>query len=200
MITRSGLALAMVALGMQSLPPPAFAANRMDYQVLTTEQAALLPPSGGSLGMAVGQGQQISDDGLAFELLVVRSVRPSSPAAAARLKIGDQIIAVDGHVFPSVAAFAGYVRSVAPGRAMTVDEMPAGGGPQQAQRVSIVMGSNGQPASAAQDGAAQSSGGLSTGTKVAIGVGAAALFGCYELGCFSHRKAAIAGANGRQPQ
>jgi hypothetical protein len=28
---------------------------------------------------------------------------------------------------------------------------------------------------------------MSTGTKVAIGVGAAALFGCYELGCFSHR-------------
>jgi hypothetical protein len=27
---------------------------------------------------------------------------------------------------------------------------------------------------------------MSTGTKVAI-VGAAALFGCYELGCFSHR-------------
>ena len=29
--------------------------------------------------------------------------------------------------------------------------------------------------------------GLSAGTKIAIGVGAAALFGCYKMGCFSHK-------------
>ena len=200
MMTRSGLTLAMAsALGLQLLLSPiAVADNQMGYQLLTTEQAADLRPSGGSLGMAVGQGQQISDAGLTFELLIVQSVRASSPAAAAGLRAGDQIIAVDAHVFPTVAAFAGYVRSVAPGQRMNVDEMPAGGGPQRAQRVAIVMGADGQAASAEQNQAVRSSGGLSTGTKVAIGIGAAALFGCYELGCFSHRKVATSG--GQQAQ
>ena len=190
MITRWATSVA-VASGL--LSPAAFADDRLGYQLLTTEQASQLPPSGGSLGMAIGEGRPISDGGLSFELLVVRSVRPDSPASAARLRPGDQIIAVDGHVFPSTAAFAGYVRSVAPGRALSVDEMPADGGPQQAQRVSIVMGEHGQAASPAQNEAQRSSGGLSTGTKVAIGIGAAALLGCYELGCLAHKKPAAVG-------
>lgn len=186
MITRCGLAVTLAAL--LSQPSAALADNAMGYQLLTTEQAARLPPSGGSLGMAVGQGRQISEDGLRFELLTVRSVRADSPAAAAGLVAGDQIIAVDGHVFASTAAFGGYVRSLAPGARLSVDEMPAGGGPQQAQRVAIVMGAGGRAASAQQDAAVRSSGGMSTGTKVAIGVAAVALLGCYEMGCFSHHR------------
>ena len=178
-----------IAVCASALPPAAWADNAMNYQLLTDQQAADLEPSGGSLGLSVGQGQQIHDSGLSFELLVVRSVRPSSPAAAAGFKPGDQIIAVDGHVFPSVAAFAGYVRSIAPGGRLAVDEMPAGAGPQQAQRVAVVMGAGGQAASPQQNEAARASGGMSTGTKIAIGVAAAALFGCYELGCFSRHHA-----------
>lgn len=41
---------------------------------------------------------------------------------------------------------------------------------------------------AAQQGDQARSGELSTGSKVAIRVGAAALFGCCELGCFSRSK------------
>ena len=185
----SGLRLAVVlGLGLGTASPRALADNAMGYQLLTDAQTARLTPSGGSLGMSVGQGRPINEGGLAFELLVVRTLRANSPAAAAGLQTGDQIIAVDGHVFPSVAAFAGYVRSIPPGGRMTVDEMPAGGGPQQAQRVAVVMGTGGQAASAQQNAAAREAGGMSTGTKVAIGVAAAALLGCYEMGCFSHRR------------
>ena len=81
---------------------------------------------------------------MTFELLRVNGVRRGSPGAQAGLHVGYQIIAVDGRVFPSVAALAAYV-----------GDRP---------------------------------GGLSTGSKVAIGVGAAALFGCCELGCFSRAK------------
>jgi hypothetical protein len=41
---------------------------------------------------------------------------------------------------------------------------------------------------------------MSTGTKVAIGVGAAALFGCYELGCFSYRSAGAPNSTRQQVQ
>ncbi len=162
----------------------------MGYQLVSTQQAADLPRSGGALGMQVGRAQQITDGGMTFELLRVNGVRAGSPAAQAGFNAGDQIIAVDGRVFASVAAFAGYVGSVQPGQQIRVDYMPAGGGPQQAQRVAVTVGAAGR-AVPAQHAQTQPTG-LSTGTKVAIGAGAAALFGCYELGCFSHQKSKAA--------
>lgn len=69
---------------------------------------------------------------MTFELLRVNGVRRGSPGAQAGLNGGDQIIAVDGRVFPSVAASAAYVGSVQPGRQIAVDTMPAGGELQQA--------------------------------------------------------------------
>ena len=88
----------------------------MGYQLFSAEQAAQLPRGGGVLGMDVSRGQVIVDSGMRFELLKVEGLRRGSPASQARLGTGDQVIAVDGRVFPSVAAFAGYVGSLPPGR------------------------------------------------------------------------------------
>ena len=153
------------------------AENPMGYRVLAAEQAASLPRNHGALGLDVERGQPIDSGGMAFELIRVKSVRRGSPAEAGGLREGDQIVAVDATVFPSLAAFAAYVGALRPGAQATVDYLPADAGPAQAQRVSLTVGGPGaQPA--------KSKGGLSTGAKVAIGLGA--LFGCYELGCFSH--------------
>ena len=169
---------------LQVLPAPVMADNRMGYQLLTADQAAALPHGGGKLGLNVGRAQQINSGGMTFELLRVNGVSPGSPGAGAGFRTGDQIIAVDGRVFPTVAAFASYVGSIQPAGRISIDFMPAGGGPQQAQRVGVTLGGS-TPEEAAP--APPASTGLSTGEKVAIGVGAAALFGCYKLGCFSHR-------------
>ena len=80
--------------------------------------------------------------------------------------------------------FATYVGSVPPGRQITVDYVPAGGGPQQAQRIAIVAGGSGGGGAPPQ----QQRPGMSTGEKLAIGAGAVALLGCYEMGCFSKSK------------
>ena len=163
---------------------PALAENKMGYQMLSQQVAARLSPAGGSLGVDVERSQQITDDGMTFDIIRVKAVRRGSPAAQAGLKAGDQVIAVDGRVFESLRTFAAYVGSIEPGMKVAVDYIPANGGPAQAQRVAVTVGAaNGR----AQ---AQSSPGMSTGTKIAIGVGAAALLGCYEIGCFSHRPAA----------
>lgn len=200
MINRTVAAfLAASFLGLQCASRPALAENRMGYQLVSAQQAAALPRNGGSLGVDIGRGQQITGGDLTFELLLVTSVRQSSPAAQAGFKAGDQIIAVDGHVFPTVAAFAAFVGSTQPGRQIAVDYMPAGGGPKQAQRVGVTVGDadGRQGVPAPREGRAPTSGGMSTGTKIAIGIGAAALFGCYELGCFSHAKPKP--GNARQP-
>ncbi len=193
MVNRTAAALLAASfLSLQCVPSPAQAENQMGYQLLSARQATELPRRGGALGIDVGRAQQITDSGMTFELLRVNGVRRGSPGAQAGFNVGDQIIAVDGRVFPSVAAFAAYIGSVRPGRQITVDYMPAGGGPQQAQRVGVTVGAGGRAVPAQQAGAAQQddqagSTGLSTGAKVAIGAGAAALFGCYELGCFSSK-------------
>ena len=57
------------------------------------------------------------------------------------------------------------------------------GGPQQAQRVAVTVGAGGRAVPAQAEEPART--GMSTGSKLAIGAGAAALFGCYKLGCFS---------------
>ncbi len=176
------------------VPAPARADNPMGYQLLPAQQAASLPRNGGALGLDVERGQQIAEPGMTFELMRVMQVKPGSAGAQAGFRPGDQIIAVDGRVFPSIAAFAAYVGSVQPGTQAVIDYIPSGGGPGQAQRVPLIVGAPGQAAQAppnANNGAPST--GLSTGTKVAIGVGAAALFGCYELGCFSHRGSSRAG-------
>ena len=187
MVNRTVAALiASTFLSLQVLPGPALADNQMGYQLLSAAQATALPRGGGTLGLNVGRGQPINSGGLSFELLRVNTVGQSSAGQQAGFRPGDQIIAVDGHVFPSVAAFAAYVGSHQPGQQISIDYLPAGGGPQQAQRVAVSLGGAGA-APSQQAGQAQS-GGLSTGTKIAIGVGAAALFGCYEVGCFSRLK------------
>ncbi len=159
----------------------------MGYQLFGTEQAAQLPRGGGVFGMDVSRGQVIVDSGMRFELLKVEGVRRGSPAAQAGLATGDQVIAVDGRVFPSVAAFAGYVGSLPPGRTISVDYLPRGEGPQNAQRVGVTLVSPAGGALPSQRAAEPAEHGPSTGQKLAIGAGAVALFGCYELGCFSQR-------------
>ena len=155
------------------------AENQMGYRLVTAEEAAGLPRNHGALGLDAERAQVINDQGLSFELIRVKSVREGAPAARAGLRRGDQIIALDGRVFASLAAFSAYVGAARPGSRMAIDYIPNGGGPAQAQRVTAQMGGAEQAKPAEQ--------GMSTGTKVAIGVGAAALFGCYELGCFSKR-------------
>ena len=167
---------------------PALADNPMGYRLQSPEQSAGLQRAGGSLGMRVAPEHEITSGGLSFEVLKVEGLGEASPAAQAGLKIGDQIIAVDGRVFPSVATFAAYVGSVAPGHQIEVDYMPAGAGPGQAQRVGVTVGEGGR---AAPRNDVPRSAGLSTGEKVAIGVGAAAVLGCYEAGCISRLKQKI---------
>lgn len=156
------------------LAGPARADNKMGYVLLSQEEARSLPHNGGALGVDVERGQQISDQGLVFELIRVKSVRDRQPAAAAGLRRGDEIIAVDGRVFASLASFAAYIGAAGAGSRLVIDYIPNGGGPAQAQRVTALIGTATQ----------RRDEGMSTGTKIAIGAGAAALFGCYELGCF----------------
>ena len=181
-----------------AVAPALRAENQMGYQLLSTQQAAGLPHNGGSLGMDIGRAQQITSGGMTFDILQVKGVRQGSPAAQAGFSNGDELIAVDGRVFASVAAFAGYVGSAHPRQQLSVDYMPAGGGPQQAQRVLVTVGAGGQADSTRTR--RQASTGLSTGSKVAIGVGAAALFGCYEMGCFSHSKPPNSSVDNLSPQ
>lgn len=207
MVNRTAAALLAVSfLGLQCAPSPASAQNAMGYRLLSVQQAAGLPRSGGAIGLDVGPGPRVASGGMDFEVLRVDGVRPGSPGAQAGFDVGDQIIAADGQVFPAVAAFAAYVGSVQPGRRIIVDYIPAGGGPQQAQRVAVTVGTGGQamPNTPMQQRPMQQqpvqqddpdrSTGLSTGAKLAIGAGAAALFGCYQLGCFSRSQAGSDGA------
>jgi len=185
---RSIAALTVAALvGTPAMTGMASADNKMGYQLETQAQASALTRAGGSLGMRVGPEQEITSQGLTFELLKVEAVGRGSPAEQAGLSAGDRIIAVNGHVFSSTATFAAYVGSVAPGRQIEVDYIPAGGGPDKAQRLGVTVGEKGQAAPAQPAPAGQRQG-LSTGEKVAIGLGAAAVFGCYETNCFARLK------------
>ncbi len=187
-------------IGLQPGIAPAWADNQMGYRLLPAAEADALPKAGGTLGLNVGPGETITSGGLTFRLLRVNSVKAGAAGAQAGFRKGDQIISVDGRVFPGVPAFADYVGSVAPGRQINVDFMPAGGGPQEAQRLTATLGgptdggaapavATAPPAAAQPAAEAQPQGGtLSTGTKVAIGAAAVALFGCYKLGCFNRFK------------
>ena len=190
-------ALAASLFAAPLLPSPAKAENQMGYQLLSQQDAVGLPRNRGSLGMDIERGQRITDGGMTFDIIRVKQVRRGSPGAQAGFGPGDQIIAVDGRVFASLVAFAAYVGSVQPGSPVNVDYIPVNGGPAQAQRVTVMVGGAGNPAQQPQQGPAPT--GLSTGTKVAIGVGAAALFGCYEMGCFSRKRPATT-VNGHPQQ
>ncbi len=61
--------------------------------------------------------------------------------------------------------------------------MSANGGPQQAQRVAVTVGAGERVAPTQAEKPAHA--GMSTGSKLAIEVGAAALLGCYKRGCFN---------------
>jgi len=184
--TITGVAVAAM-LAAQLAPASAYAENPMGYRVLSIEQAARLPNKNGALGLDVAPGQQISDSGMNFVLMQVRRVQAGSTAAQAGLQRGAQVIAVDGRVFPSAAAFAAYVRAMPPGRRISIDYMPAGGGPGDAERVAVVVGKPGYPGNdRAPEPHAQAQkqpSGRSTRTR--IGLAAAALLGCYYFGCFS---------------
>lgn len=180
--------MAAVLLGAQSLSVAASADNKMGYQLETAEQSSALTKAGGSLGMKIGPEDTITSQGLTFQVLKIEGLVEGSPAAQAGLKIGDQIIAVNAHVFPDTRTFAEYVGSIAPGRQIDIDYMPKGGGPKEAQRVGVTVGEGGH-ASKPQADAPKSAAGLSTGDKVAIGLGAAAIFGCYEFDCYGKLKA-----------
>ena len=161
----------------------------MGYRLLLLQEASRLPRHRGALGMDVERAQQITNDGMTFDLIRVKQVRRGSPGDRAGFRKGDQIIAVDGRVFPSIAAFGAYVGSMSPGSRVNVDYIPAGGGPGNAERVPVIIGDAGRPTqeppqNRQSDDAASS--GMSTRTK--IGIAAAALFGCYALGCFSKSK------------
>ena len=127
---------------------------------------------------------RISDSGMTSALMQAKRVQAGSTAAQAGPQRGDQIIAMNGRVFPSATAFAAYVRSMAPGSRINIDYIPAGGGPRNAERVAVVVGQPGYHGTQAQQAQTQEkSSGMSTRTK--IGLGAAALLGCYYFGCFS---------------
>ena len=186
------VALSLAAVS--ALTSPAYADNPLGYQLLSAQDAASLPRNHGALGLDVERARQITDDGMTFDVIRVKQARPGSAGARAGLKAGDQLIAIDGKVFASLAAFAGYVGSIAPGTAASVDYIPANGGPAQAERVSVVVGAP------HVQGPGQAQPGLSTGTKVAIGVGAAALLGYYEMGGFSHHAATQPATGQTYPQ
>jgi len=176
----TAIALASM-LSVQLAPIVAHAENAMGYRLVTTSQAANLPDNHGSLGLNVAPAGQITSSGMRFALMQVKGVQRGSPAARAGFQQGDQIIAVNGRVFPTGTAFAAYLRSIPPGTRINMDHIPAGGGPSNAQRIALVVGKPGY--SAAQSAQSEHSRGMSTRTK--LGLGAAAVFGCYYMGCFS---------------
>jgi hypothetical protein len=179
---------------------PANAENQMGYQLLSAQDAASLPHHQGALGLEVDRAQQITDGGMTFDIIRVKQVRPGSAGAQAGLRTGDEIIALDGRVFPTLVAFSAYIGSVSPGSQMMVDYMPAGSGPQQAQRMTVTVGQAGQTRPSAAQPDPQTPTGMSTGTKIAIGAGAVALLGCYEMGCFTHRRTPNTAAQPAQPR
>jgi C-terminal processing protease CtpA/Prc len=200
MASRTVTAIVTVSLlALQWTPRLAYAENQMGYQLLSVQEARTLPRNQGSLGMDVERATQITDSGLTFDIIRVKQVRRRSAGAQAGFHSGDQIIAIDGHVFASLIAFASYVGSLPPGSQASVDYIPAGGGPEKAERVVVTLAATGRPVqSAPQNSTSEmASSGMSTRTK--IGIAAVALFGCYELGCFKRSKPTGPPAN-PQPQ
>jgi len=175
----------VVATALLGAATPARADNPMGYRTVTRQQARQMPRAGGLLGVQVERSAEIQESGLHFQVVRVTVVHPGSPGAQAGIQRGDQIIAVNGQVFEDADGFAGLIGSMPPGSRAVIDYIPQGGGPAQAQRVTATLGGTSRSAQSGQD--QQQRSGMTTGQKVAIGVGAAASLGCYKLGCFNHR-------------
>ena len=190
MLSRTVTAIVTASmLTLQWTPNHAYAENQMGYRLLSVQEASRLPRQHGALGLDVERAQQITDDGMTFDLIRVKQVRRGSPGARAGFRKGDQIIAVDGRVFPSIAAFGAYVGSIPPGSRISVDYIPAGGGSENAERVPVTIGDAGRPTQEPpQNGQSDESASSGMSTRTKIGIAAAALFGCYALGCFSKSK------------
>lgn len=121
------------------LAQPAHADNPMGYRLLPANEAAQLPRNQGTLGADVERARRISEDGMSFDVMRVTKIRPGSAAARAGLRLGDQIIALNGFVFPDLDSFAAYIGSRTRGSRVTLDYMPGGAGPAQAQRIDVVL-------------------------------------------------------------
>ncbi|WP_158258550.1 PDZ domain-containing protein [Rhodopila globiformis] len=128
-----------VLLTAPAAPHAAFADNAMGYRLLSPREAAALPSRRGTIGLNVRRQERIVDSGLTFDIIQVTHIRRNSPGARAGFKVGDQIVAVDGQVFPSLAVFAAYIGSRPPGSRVVVDIMPAGRGPEQARRITVAV-------------------------------------------------------------
>src|SRR5438045_9075435 len=113
-------------LTLQWTPEPAYAENQMGYRLLSAQDASRLPRHHGALGMDVERAQQITDDGMTFDVIRVKQVRRGSPGAQEGFRKGDQIIDVDGRLFPSIAAFSSYAGPMSRGRRVSVDCIPGG--------------------------------------------------------------------------
>ncbi len=174
--------LAGTAAGAHRVAGFAPADNQMGDRPQTPEASAGSKRAGDTLGAKIRPGKEITSR-VTFEILRVEGVGAASPAEQAQLPAGDPIVAVDGRVFPVTPTYAG---SAAPDRRTGVDSVPAGSGPQQAQRVGVAAGGGGHAAPANRD--VPRGTGLSTGDKIAMGVGATAVFGCDEAGCLSRLK------------
>jgi C-terminal processing protease CtpA/Prc len=185
MASRRVTAIVTASLLVQWTPQLAHAENPMGYQLLSVQEARALPHNQGSLGIDVERATQISDGGLTFDIIRVKQVRRGSAGAQAGFHSGDQIIAVDGRVFASLAAFASYVGSLAPGSQASVDYIPAGGGPEKAERVVVTLVAAGRPPQGSPQNPAGETAASGMSTRTKIGIAAVALFGCYELGCFN---------------
>ena len=131
-----GFAVLFAAPG---LPHPALADNAMGYRLLSVQEAAALPSRQGSIGLDVRRQERIIDSGLTFDIIRVTRVRRNSAGARAGFAVGDQIVAVDGRVFPSPAVFAAYIGSRPPGSQVIIDIMPAGLGPERARRLTVAV-------------------------------------------------------------
>jgi len=122
MVSRTVTAIVAASmLSMQWTSRLAYAENQMGYRLLSVQEASRLPRHHGALGMDVERAQQITDEGLTFDLMRVKQVRRDSPGARAGFRTGDQIIALDGRVFPTIAVFAAYIGSMPPGSQVSVD-------------------------------------------------------------------------------
>jgi S1-C subfamily serine protease len=134
------MALGFAALlAAPAVPHAALADNAMGYRVLSPREAAALPSRQGTIGLDVRRQERIIDSGLTFDIIQVTRVRRNSAGARAGFKVGDQIVAVDGRVFPSLAVFAAYIGSRPPGSQVVIDIMPAGRGPEQARRITVAV-------------------------------------------------------------
>src|SRR5437762_14243531 len=77
-------------LPVQWTPEPAYAENQMGYRLLSAQDASRLPRHHGALGMDVERAQQITDDGMTFDLIRVKQVRRGSPGRSEERRVGKE--------------------------------------------------------------------------------------------------------------